>query len=185
MISLSWPGGSPENTALIIGIVFAAYVGALWFAAVVWTARDINARAADPITQVVAVLLVLLFNFPGLVLYFVLRPTRTLEEAFEHQLEEETLLHELRGVLRCPQCDGHVEQDYLVCPRCAAPLRISCAGCERPLESDWAACPWCGERIPRAPAGAPPPEPAPEDVPAPEEQAPPTPSDQPFAEQGG
>ena len=56
---ISWPGGSPENTGIIIGVVLAAYVIALWLTAVILTARDIRSRAHDPVSQLVAVLMVL------------------------------------------------------------------------------------------------------------------------------
>ena len=180
MISFDWPGGSPENTALIVAIVVGAYFIALWFAAVVWTVRDIHSRTRDPVTQIVFALLVLAFNFPGLVLYIVLRPTRTLEEAFEHQLEEETLLHELRTVFQCPSCNQHVEQDYLVCPKCTTPLRTPCPHCNRPLESDWKTCPWCAEPSTPSPDPHPQPDPAPT-PPEPSER--PETSDQPVAQE--
>lgn len=174
MISLGWPGGSPENTALIVAIVIGAYLASLWFAALVWTARDIHSRTRDWVTQFVYFLLVLVFNFPGLVLYIVLRPTRTLEEDFERRLEEQTLLHELRGVFQCPECEAHVEPDYLVCPRCATPLRDACSQCDRPIEAAWQACPWCGERLS--------PEPSP--PPAAAASEPPEPTEQPAAQEG-
>ena len=42
LVGLSWPGGSPENTGLIIAVVVGAYFAALWLSAVVWTGRDIR-----------------------------------------------------------------------------------------------------------------------------------------------
>ena len=65
---IGWPGGSPENTGIIIGVIAAAYFGALWLAALTWTFRDIRERSRDPITQTDAVAIVLLFSFAGWVL---------------------------------------------------------------------------------------------------------------------
>ena len=114
-------------------------------------------------------LIVLAFNFPGWVLYRVLRPTNTLEERYERELEEETLLHDLRSVLACPRCGNRVDDDYLACPRCATQLRRPCAGCERALEAGWIACPWCAVTVepPAANGAGPFAEPAPEPPPAP------------------
>ena len=50
LVGLSWPGGSPENTGLIIAVVVGAYFAALWLSAVVWTGRDIRQRSDDPFT---------------------------------------------------------------------------------------------------------------------------------------
>ena len=147
LVGLSWPGGSPENTGLIIAVVVGAYFAALWLAAVVWTGRDIRLRSDDATTQLVAVLIVLAFNFPGWVLYRVLRPTHTLEQRYEQDLEERTLLHDLRAMMSCPRCDERIEDDFLACPRCAAQLRRPCAACERPLDAGWVACPWCTQLV--------------------------------------
>ena len=146
---ISWPGGSPENTAIIIGVILAAYVIALWLTAVIWTARDIRSRAHDPVSQLVAVLMVLALNLPGWVLYRVLRPPLTLAELYDRQLEEETLLRDLGEALACPTCSQPVEEDYLVCPHCPTRLKEACPECDKALSFTWRSCPWCGmERTP-------------------------------------
>ncbi len=151
---ISWPGGSPENTGIIIGVVLAAYVIALWLTAVIWTARDIRSRAHDPVSQLVAVLMVLALNLPGWVLYRVLRPPLTLAELYDRQLEEETLLRDLGEALACPTCSQSVEEDYLVCPHCATGLKDACADCDKALSFAWRACPWCGVTRTPEPAAA-------------------------------
>lgn len=147
LLAFAWPGGSPENTGLIIAVVFGAYFAALWLAAVVWTGRDIRLRSDDPVTQFVAVLIVLALNFPGWVLYRVLRPTHTIEQQRERELEEQTLLHDLREIATCPRCGARVGDDFVACPLCAATLRFPCPGCQRPLEAGWNFCPWCAQTV--------------------------------------
>ena len=142
-VGISWPGGSPENTGLILALIVGAYFLVLWLSAVVWTARDIHQRTTEPMAQLVFTLIVLVFNFPGLVVYRVLRPPLTLQESEEHQLESSALLRELEPAPPCPRCGEAIAPDYLACPRCALPLRLSCAACERVLDPDWQICPWC------------------------------------------
>lgn len=144
---IDWPGGSPENTGLIVAIIVGAYLVALWISAAVWTARDIRNRTHDPVAQVVSTLIVLVFNFPGLVLYRVLRPPLTLQEAEEHQLETDALIRELQQHLECPRCQAEILPDYLACPRCAAILRRQCDSCSRILDPAWVMCPWCAQRV--------------------------------------
>jgi len=140
---ISWPGGSPENTGIIAGVVVGAYVIALWLTAIIWTARDVRSRSHDPVTQFVAVSMVMALNLPGWVLYRVLRPPLTLAELYERQLEEETLLRDLGHELACPTCSAPVDNDYVTCPHCATGLKESCEQCGKALSFAWRACPWC------------------------------------------
>jgi hypothetical protein len=146
-VGISWPGGSPENTGLILALVVGAYFVVLWLSAVVWTARDIHQRTPEPMAQLVFTLIVLVFNFPGLIVYRVLRPPLTLQEAEEHRLESSALLRELEQTPPCPRCGGDIAADYLSCPRCALPLRLACNSCDRVLDPEWQICPWCRTAI--------------------------------------
>ena len=106
---------------LAIGI---AYLIALWFALVAWTFRDIEARSRSVFTQVFSTLLVVLFFVPGLLLYFILRPKETLDQAFQRALEEEYLLQDLDDLPLCPGCQRAVDPDFVLCPHC----QTHCAG---------------------------------------------------------
>ncbi|HEY8477448.1 MAG TPA: zinc ribbon domain-containing protein [Chloroflexota bacterium] len=125
--------------------IIAAYVVALWVAAVWWTLRDIRSRTNDVFLQLSAVLLVVLFNFPGLVLYLILRPSRTLAELYEAALHEEALLQGMRVPSSCPVCKQQVEADFIFCPWCRTRLKEACPRCQRPLLLRWQLCPYCGE----------------------------------------
>jgi RNA polymerase subunit RPABC4/transcription elongation factor Spt4 len=149
---VGWPGGSWQDTVRLVGIVLGAYGGVLWLSAIVWTYRDIRERTRDSVSQTVAVLLVLLFNVAGLLLYFILRPQQTLTEAYERSLEAEALLQELQEQQACPTCRRRVEPDFIVCPYCRTALRDRCANCGRALKFAWSACPFCGSERARAPA---------------------------------
>ena len=140
---IGWPGGSPENTGIIAGIIVGAYLGALWLAALIWTIRDVRDRSDDTVTQIVAFLIVFIFNLPGWVLYQVVRPPMTLADIYERQLEEEALRRELDDALICPNCAREVVDDYVVCPHCTTTLKHPCRECERAVSFAWLACPWC------------------------------------------
>jgi hypothetical protein len=124
--------------------VLFTYFVALWIAAVWWTFQDIRSRSNDIILQIASTLLVIVFNFPGLLIYFMLRPQRTLAELYGESLEEEALLRSITGEFVCPSCEHTIEPDFLYCPWCQARLRQSCQRCERPILLDWRICPYCG-----------------------------------------
>ncbi len=115
---------------------------------VVWTFRDIRSRTRDVFSQILAVLLVLVFSVFGWGLYLLLRPKETVADAYERALTEETLLSGLEGRASCPQCQAPVETDFLVCPACRTQLKRACPTCSRPLRMEWEICPYCAEPVP-------------------------------------
>jgi len=133
-----------QDLGMVATIAVVAYLLVLWIAALVWTYRDIQERTRDQATQAISVLLVLVFNFPGFLLYMVLRPKATLAEQYDRQLEAEALLHEIQEQATCPSCRRRIEQDFVTCPYCRTALRMPCDECGRPLLSSWVLCPYCG-----------------------------------------
>ena len=135
---------------LAIGI---AYLVALWFALVAWTFRDIEARSRSVFTQVFSTLLVVLFFVPGLLLYLILRPKETLDQAFQRALEEEYLLQDLDDLPLCPGCQRTVDPEFVLCPHCQTALRGPCPACTRLIDLRWNVCPYCSVPIDRSELG--------------------------------
>jgi hypothetical protein len=121
-----------------------AWALALWFALAIWTYRDITARTTNPITHVFSTLMVVLFWVPGAIIYLILRPRETLDEAFQRAMEEEYLLQDLDDFPICPSCRRSVHDEFLFCPHCTVELRRSCRSCARPVDVRWEICPYCG-----------------------------------------
>jgi len=133
------------NTVLQIAIGFlAAFVVSLYLSIVIWTFRDIRSRTRDVFAQLLATLLVAVFNLPGLLLYLILRPRVTLMESYERALEEEALLRDVEERSVCPSCNSPIEKDFLICPECHTRLKRACPSCKRLLDLRWTVCPYCG-----------------------------------------
>jgi RNA polymerase subunit RPABC4/transcription elongation factor Spt4 len=124
--------------------IFGGFVAALWISLVIWTFRDIRSRSRDIFAQLLATLLVLIFNLPGLLLYVILRPQERLAETYERALEEEALLQDIEERAQCPGCKRQIEADFVVCPSCHTPLKKRCVRCDRVLHLKWNMCPYCG-----------------------------------------
>lgn len=120
-----------------------AYLIALWFVLVVWTFRDIESRSKNVVTQIASTMLVVLFYVPGFLLYWLLRPKETLDEAYQRSLEEEYLLQDLQELPLCPSCHHYVEDDYQICPHCNTQLKDHCPSCSRLVDLQWSICPYC------------------------------------------
>jgi RNA polymerase subunit RPABC4/transcription elongation factor Spt4 len=121
-----------------------AYLLALWFALVVWTYRDITSRSTNAFTQIFSTLVVVLFFVPGAIIYLILRPRETLDEAFQRSMEEEYLLQDLDDIPLCPICRRAIRDDFVFCPHCSAELRHACDTCHRLVDVRWEVCPFCG-----------------------------------------
>ncbi len=150
LAEISWPGGDWQTTLKYVLFPIGAYLIALWLTLVFWAYRDIRQRSRDPIVQVTAVLLVLVFVFPGHWLYLILRPRYTLVELYERSLEEEALLQDLEDLKSCPTCRRRINDDFIICPSCRTRLKEPCRSCAKPLSHAWIACPYCGLEKPAA-----------------------------------
>jgi RNA polymerase subunit RPABC4/transcription elongation factor Spt4 len=133
---------------LVLTAFGGAFLAALWIALVIWTYRDIRLRARDPLVQILSALLVAVLSLPGVLIYLILRPPRTLEEEYQHTLEEESLLQALEELPLCPGCERRVKDDWQVCPNCHTKLKKACHHCSKLMELPWNVCPYCGTPVP-------------------------------------
>jgi RNA polymerase subunit RPABC4/transcription elongation factor Spt4 len=137
-----------SSLTLVLTGLAGAFLVALWVALVVWTYRDMRARHRDRLVHILAALMVAVLNLPGVLVYLVLRPARTLEEEYQQTLEEEALLQSIEDQSVCPGCERHIKDDWQVCPTCQTKLRKPCHSCGRLMELPWNICPYCGTPAP-------------------------------------
>ncbi len=117
------------NLFLYLTAFFGAFLTALWLSLVIWTFRDIKTRHHDRLVHLLASLMVLLLGPAGLIIYLILRPPLTLEDAYQHTLEEEALLSAIEERPTCPGCGTQTRGDWQICPQCHTRLRKPCAQC--------------------------------------------------------
>ncbi|OGO37656.1 MAG: hypothetical protein A2W35_08525 [Chloroflexi bacterium RBG_16_57_11] len=139
---------SLSNFMLFIAAWGGAFIAALWLSLVIWSYRDIRQRARDPLARILAVLVVAVLFLPGIVIYLILRPPRTLEEEYQHSLEEEALLQSIEESSLCPGCGRRTKENWTVCPNCLTKLRKACHQCGKLMELPWNLCPYCGTPAP-------------------------------------
>ncbi|HET59533.1 MAG TPA: zinc ribbon domain-containing protein [Chloroflexi bacterium] len=139
---------SLDSLLVILTAIALAFIIALWVSLVIWTIRDIRARSKDPLLQVLSVLSVILFSFPGLLIYLILRPKSTFTETYLSALEEEALLQSVDAFHICPQCGRQAKPSWHYCAYCSNPLTQVCESCGENLLPDWNNCPNCGTTVP-------------------------------------
>ncbi len=137
-----------SNVLLILTAWGAAFLIALWLSLLIWTYRDIRARARDPLIRFLAIIVVALLFLPGIVVYLILRPTQTLEEEYQQTLEEEALLQAIEESPLCPGCGRRIKDNWIVCPNCHTKLRKPCHQCGKLMELPWNLCPFCATPAP-------------------------------------
>ena len=145
---MSFDPSSLSSFLLILTAWGGAFVAALWLSLVIWTYRDIKARGRDPLVRILAVLVVAVLFLPGIVIYLILRPARTLEDEYQQTLEEEALLQAIEENAMCPGCGRRAHDDWRVCPHCHTKLKKPCHHCGYLMELPWNICPHCGTPAP-------------------------------------
>lgn len=145
---MNFDPSSLGNIFLVLSAWGGAFLAALWLSLIIWTYRDIRSRARDPLARILSVLVVAVLTLPGIVIYLILRPQRTLEEEYQHTLEEEALLHAIEDASLCPGCGRRVKDPWMVCPSCHTKLKKKCHQCGELMELPWNICPYCGTPAP-------------------------------------
>jgi len=140
-----------SSALLVVGIAAVViYVAVLWLALGFYVVRDARRRSRSEGFTALAVLLGFLPPFLGPLIYFVLRPPRTLEEERARELEEQALLEPAYDtvLLRpCPTCGRDIEQEFIICPYCRTQFARRCANCDRSLRLGWSVCPYCAADV--------------------------------------
>jgi len=142
------------RSLIIAGVIIGIYLVALWGALILWTYRDARSRYDNWQVWTLAAAMVGVFNLPGLLLYFAIRPQEPLIERYNRQLEAEAFLGEIFKQDVCTQCNAPISDSFVACPYCRTILQEPCASCGRNLRAAWTLCPYCTADQPQARAAA-------------------------------
>jgi RNA polymerase subunit RPABC4/transcription elongation factor Spt4 len=133
-----------NNIVLVSTSLGVAFIAALWLSIIFWVLRDIRSRSHDPLMGILSFLLVVILPLFGVVIYWIVRPNKTIEQRYQSALEEEALLQDMEKNLNCPGCGRSIEEDWILCPACHTRIKKVCISCGKPLELQWNLCPFCG-----------------------------------------
>ena len=142
--------GNLLTIAKIVGGLIGAYLFLIWVASLFWAYRDMRSRTHDFVTQLAGVSVLVFLPLIGYPVYLAVRPSQTLREAYDRQLEQEAILSDLHAVPACPQCRRPVDQDWAICAFCSHELKEPCPSCSRLLQNAWRHCPYCSTQRERA-----------------------------------
>lgn len=118
-----------------------------WLVVLYWVWLDVSERTTNPYTRILSVVLVLVLNVVGLVIYLLVRPSQTIEEIYWADLERRYLKYETVELGDCPKCGSQLYPGFKFCPECKYKLKIKCTSCGIHVQRDCKYCPNCGEEL--------------------------------------
>lgn len=122
-----------------------AYLLCLWLLFTLWVVRDIASRTSNPIVILTVFVFVLVFNIPGLILYMLLRPEKTVEEARALDIYHMSQLED--NLITCHSCISVVRKSYNYCSVCGSDLYAQCEYCDHRIDPIWTNCVYCGNQV--------------------------------------
>ncbi len=117
------------------------YIGILWLAIIIWVTRDVINRSNNILFQVISILLNTILPVFGLVIYLLIRPSKTILEKYYDEAE----LKALSLGKFCEICNSQVNEAYDFCPECGKDLKNKCNSCKKTSLKTYKICPYCGK----------------------------------------
>lgn len=123
------------------------YFFIVWIAIIIWVIKDIINRTNSILFQIFSILTVLLWTPLWIVVYLLIRPSKTLFEQYYEDASIEEDFDEnderLKDKCLCPFCQYQIQPDYKFCPNCRECLKKVCNFCQKELNPKWTICPYC------------------------------------------
>ncbi len=145
--------------------MLALYFFIFWIAIIIWVTKDIINRTNNILLQVLSISTVLFLTPLWVVIYLLIRPSRTLLEKYYEQGNFESLDEEFpvledtednsccdewvsscctQKETKCFSCGFTISPDFHFCPNCKISLKKECTKCHKELNTEWKICPYCG-----------------------------------------
>lgn len=131
--------------------IFSVVIGALfivfWLVITGWVWIDSGERTSKLSIRVVYIVLVVLLNIPGLIIYLIIRPSETIEEIYWADLERRYLKFETSELGDCSKCGSQLYPGFVFCTNCGNEIKIRCPRCNVLVNKDHKHCEFCGFQI--------------------------------------
>ncbi len=132
-----------DSAIKFLGIILVIF----WIVVLYWVWFDASERSSSTFVKICYVLLVGILNIIGLIIYLLIRPSRTIEEIYWGDLERRYLKYETAELGDCPQCGAQLAPGYIYCPNCRYELKVKCSHCGIYVDRGNTYCPNCGSTI--------------------------------------
>lgn len=130
-----------------VGKYFLIGLVIFWISVVWWVWFDASARTTKTWAKIASVVLVLVFNIFGLIIYLIIRPDQTIEGTYWEDLERRYMKYETSELGDCPQCGAQLYPGFVFCSKCGYELKVKCPDCEVFVDRNYKYCPFCGKQM--------------------------------------
>lgn len=161
-ISILWNIWNSLTLELFIKMIII-YFFIVWIAIIVWVTKDIINRTNNILLQIISILTVLILTPLWIVIYLLIRPSKTLFEKYyeEWEIDDEIIENEIEKVINevkekedinketeekklvCDKCKYKINSDFKFCPMCKNTLKSECISCHKEINPKWEVCPYC------------------------------------------
>lgn len=129
--------------SFVLGLIFVIF----WLVIIGWVWIDSSERTSKKGIRFVHMLLAVLLNIPGLIIYLIIRPSETIEEIYWADLERRYLKFETAELGDCPKCGDQLYPGYVFCTNCGYEIKKRCPRCNVLVDKDHKFCEYCGFQV--------------------------------------
>ena len=115
----------------------------VWLGSISFVIKDGKRRYSKQTFQNLVILLPLCLHLAGLLIYFLIRPSKTKSE----KIYEQQLLRLGEELNTCPFCGAEIKDNFIFCPSCGKEIFSHCKNCAKPVNKAWQYCPYCRNKL--------------------------------------
>lgn len=131
----------------IFGTLLFVLLGIFWLVLVGWVWIDSGERTSNRRARIIYLLLVIVLNIPGLIIYLIVRPSETIEQIYWADLERRYLKYETAELGDCPECGSQLFPGYHFCANCGSDIKKKCPSCGVMISKNAKYCAHCGSKV--------------------------------------
>jgi ribosomal protein L35AE/L33A len=118
-----------------------------WLVLIGWVWIDSGERTSNMTIRVIYLVLVLVLNIPGLIIYLIIRPGETIDQLYWADLERRYLKYETSELGDCSKCGAQLLPGYVFCTNCGNEIKKECPNCKVMISKGSKFCAYCGTQV--------------------------------------
>ncbi|MDX9739308.1 MAG: zinc ribbon domain-containing protein [Candidatus Dojkabacteria bacterium] len=131
----------------MFGSILFVLLIVFWLVLIGWVWIDSGERTSNLTIRIVYLVLVLILNIPGLIIYLIIRPSETIDQIYWADLERRYLKYETSELGDCSKCGAQLLPGYVFCTNCGNEIKKECPKCKVMISKGSKFCAYCGTQV--------------------------------------